>query len=132
MPRKAVTTELPLDLSDSTGVSVARSIIWAAEHISQTRITQKEAGSALNYAYWQYGKKNRTELLVQLVPKALSIIDKNKTPQENADVAAAEKASIAELEELLEGALEEFEESQKPAGRKKPAKPVDALSDMGF
>jgi len=102
--------------SDNMGLDVARAILWAAENISTARITKRQAGSALRYAYWQYGRKERTKLLVDLVPKALSIIDKNKTPAEDANIEAAERKAFKELEMFLDSAVEEFEKEvrEKP------------------
>ena len=118
----------PATDDDNIGLSVAKAILWASERLHVARMTQKEAGNPLNYNYWKHGKKNPTELLVQLVPKALSIIDKNRTPAADADVVAAEKQSIKDLEELLEGAIEDANLDAKPEPRAVP----DELSEVGF
>lgn len=131
----------PAEADDNIGLATARAILWAAEHLND-KVTQKSAPVPLAYNYWKHGKKYPTKLLVELVPKALSIIDKNKAASESADVQAAEKRSIADLEELLAGALEDAGLAEIGSQRAAPksvaavkaevAQIQDELSEVGF
>jgi hypothetical protein len=104
-PRK-IPGPVPVD-SDSLGINVAEAVLWAAEHMNERRMTQRKAGSKIKYTYWKLGQENPEALLVNLVPKAWVEIGKHRKPDDHGDMAEAERKSIAELEELLAGALEE-------------------------
>jgi hypothetical protein len=92
---------------DQSAVEWAHSILWAAKHVNEARMSRTKAGSQIKYAMWEFGRDNAKELVVNLVPKALTILDKNKKPEAEAEIEAAEKQSISELKELLAGALKE-------------------------
>jgi hypothetical protein len=92
-----------------SAVQWAQSILWAAERVNDKKITQKQAGTLSNYTFWKYGRADPKSLLVTLVPKALAILDKNKTDETGSDITAAEERSIAEQQELLDRALSEAE-----------------------
>lgn len=82
-------------------------VLWAAKHVNTARMSERRAGSKLRYSLWQFGRGNTKELVVNMVPKALTILDKNKQPEEIEAMEEAEKTPIAELEKLLETTLEE-------------------------
>jgi len=100
----------PPDIDAEINQSVvewAHSILWAAKHINEPRMSLKKTGCKIKYGYWEFGRENTKELMVNLVPKALTILDKNKKPEAEAEIEAAEKQSISELKELLAGAIKE-------------------------
>ena len=96
---------------DADGISIARDILRAAELSTKARVTKKEAVTPLCYAYWKHARKdkgkNMDDLLVNLVPKALSLLDKYKANDAESDIEKAEHKAIAELEDLLDTAMEE-------------------------
>lgn len=94
----------PTNTSDG-GVAWARAILWAAENMRNKRITKRGAGSIANYSMWQFSQEEPKTLLVQLVPRALTIIDKYKGEIGGSDADAAEQADIADLEDLLARAI---------------------------
>lgn len=105
------------------GADAARAVCWAAENlhlpVKQATVTKAKTDLArfgaahvapLALVYYKYGKKlgtQQTKLLVDLMPKAMAIIDKSRQSEEEADIAAAEKKSVKELEAFLEDAIEE-------------------------
>lgn len=91
----------------TAAVGWCKAVLWAAEHINVARMTQQKAGSLLKYSLWQFGRDNPKELVVQLVPKALAILDRNKALADSSAIAEIENLSIAEMESLLESALAE-------------------------
>ena len=105
MPRKKSEPPqetLPAPPTDSAGaVAWAQAILYAAENLGKARVTQRQAGSKINYAMWQASREYPKEFLVQLMPKALAILDKNKAGVEEEEIEKAEEKSIKELEGLL-------------------------------
>lgn len=100
--------EVALDPSQGANpVELAQSILWAAEHISTAKMTKKAAGTLANYIYWQWGRKHQMELLVELVPKAFAVLNKNKAATQVTGMEATEQEEIHELELLLEAAVAE-------------------------
>ena len=97
--------DAPLD--EEAAVNWARAVMWAAERVNVKRLSVKQAGSASLHAMWQFGRDDPKALMVQLVPKALNILDKNRGDGPGADVVDAEMRSVKELQELLAGALAE-------------------------
>lgn len=93
---------------EASSLKWARDVMWAADNIdtAKNKMTKAKAGSAARYNYYLLGKENPKDLLVNLVPKAINIIDKSK-PSEGSDIDMAENKSIAELEELLKMAIAE-------------------------
>lgn len=111
-----------VDISEVQGIDAARAVCWAAENlhlpVKSATITKAKTDLArfgashvapLALVYYKYGKKQgtqQTKLLVDLMPKALAIIDKTKASEEQADIVSAEKKSIKELEEFLDEQLQ--------------------------
>jgi hypothetical protein len=89
-------------------VTWAQAVLWAADNVdtSKKMMTKQRAGSALRYNLFLLGKDDLRELHVNLVPKALNILDKNRSP-EGGNIAAAEEMAAAELLHTLKIALEE-------------------------
>lgn len=108
-PEAAVEAPEPDDEAEinQSAIEWAHSILWAAKNVGNGRMSRAKAGSQAKFAMWEFGRENTKELMVNLVPKAMMILDKNKKPEEQAELEAAERKSIAELEELLEGAMKE-------------------------
>lgn len=92
---------------DAAAIEWCRAVLWAAEHVNTAKMTERKAGNLLRYSLWQFGRDNPKELVVQLVPKALTLLDKNKGTGEGDDVIEAENMAVKELETLLDGALQE-------------------------
>jgi len=106
---KNAPTVVPAELDDDkAAVEWARAVMWAAEHIRVSKITKRKAGNAMRYTYWQLGQDNQKQLLVDLVPKALMILDKNKGEGDQSGVVLAEQKNINDLKALLERVLEEM------------------------
>lgn len=106
----AETPEIEIALDPMQGanpVEWARSILWAGENIGTAKMTQKAAGSPARYIYWKWGRKHQQELLIDFVPKALSILDKNKSAGLVTGMEATENEEIHELELLLDAAVAE-------------------------
>ena len=98
--------ESNIDPDDKAALTWCRAVVWASEHMHETNMTEKKAGSKLRYSMWQSSEKYPKELLMQLTPKALQIIDRNKDDGTSAEVADAERKSVQELKELLADTLE--------------------------
>lgn len=96
-----------IDPDDRAALTWCRAVLWAAENMNESKMTLGKAGSKLRYSMWQSAKEYPKELLIQLVPKALQIIDRNKDDGTSAESDAAERKSVQELKELLAGAIEE-------------------------
>ncbi len=96
-----------IDPDDKAALSWCKAVLWASEHMHDKSMTVEKAGSNLRFSMWQSAQKYSKELLIQLVPKALQIIDRNKDDGSSAETADAERKSVAELKELLAGAIEE-------------------------
>lgn len=92
---------------NQSAIEWAHSILWAAKHSGVAKMSRAKAGSQAKFAMWEFGRENTKELMVNLVPKAMMILDKNKKPEEQAELEAAERKSIGELEDLLAGAIKE-------------------------
>ena len=90
---------------EQSAIAWARAVMWAAKHTG-TRVTKKTAGLQ-RYSLWKIANDDPQAFNVQLVPKAIGLLDKLKRPDEDMAVDAAERSSIAELQELLEGAIAE-------------------------
>lgn len=103
-----VSVDPPDDEDTKFVVTWARAVLWAVDHVDvkKSQMTKTKAGSALKYNMYLLGKDDLRELHVNLVPKALNILDKNKNP-EGGDIAAAEEKDCDELEVILKQALEE-------------------------
>jgi hypothetical protein len=101
--------DAPIDLPDGASpVEWAKSVLWAAENVNVTKMTKAKAGSLARYIYWQQGRKNAKQLLIDFVPRALKILDQNsKNTSDVGGMAASEAEDIAELEELLRDAIVE-------------------------
>jgi AcrR family transcriptional regulator len=102
----------PESLDDKAAVEWARSVMWAAEHVHISRMAKRKAGTPMRFTLWQYGRENQKELLVNMVPRALSYLDKAKAGKEPEGVMLAEQKSIDELRALLEQALGELAEAK--------------------
>lgn len=100
-------TDEELDPEDRAAVTWCKAVLWAAENMNDKSMTISRAGSKLRYSMWESAQEYPKELLVQLVPKALAILDKNKQMDEGDEVEEAEKEGIQELEEMLKTAIEE-------------------------
>lgn len=106
----ADTPEIEVTLDPTQGanpVELANAILWAAEHVGIAKVSKKAAGTLANYIYWQWGRKHQMELLVELVPKAFAVLNKNKGAGQVAGMEAMENEEIHELELLLEAAVAE-------------------------
>lgn len=100
--------EAPLaDVLSTGGLAWARAILWAAENIKVKRMTKRQAGSILNWSMWEFGRDEPKSLLVQLVPRALAILDKQKESEAPPEIDREELDEIADMEELLEAAIAE-------------------------
>jgi len=86
---------------DEAGIEWARAVVWAAEHVHVAKMTKRKAGNAMRHTYWQLGRDNQKQLLVDLMPKALSILDKAKGKGDDTGIIIAEEQNIAELSALL-------------------------------
>ena len=100
--------------SDSTPVETAegasqlewsRAVQWAVDNIDKGKISRKAAGSTVRYTYWKLGRENSTQLLLDIYPRALAIMEKNKKTDVVSGMVAAEADQIRDLEELLSDAL---------------------------
>jgi hypothetical protein len=89
-------------------VEWARAVLWAADNVdhNKKRMSKTKAGSAMRYNMFLFGKENGKELMVNLVPKALNILDKNKNP-DGGEITEAEERGAGELLGILKQALEE-------------------------
>lgn len=96
-----------LDPDDRAAMTWCKAVLWAAENMNEPAMTMAEAGSKLRFSMWEATQKYPKELLIQLVPKALQIIDRNKGDGSGEEMKTAEHKSVQELKELLAGAIEE-------------------------
>lgn len=85
--------------------------MWAAENSGQSKMSKQKAGSTMRYALWEFGRENTKELVVQLVPKAMAILDKHFSGQDEEGVVREEERSIKEMEKLLAAAIKESQEA---------------------
>ena len=99
--------ESNIDPDDKAALTWCRAVIWASEHMHETSMSAKKAGSKLRFSMWKAAQDYPKELLMQLAPKALQILDRNKDDGSTAEATASERKSVAELRELLAGAIEE-------------------------
>ena len=99
--------ESNIDPDDKAALTWCRAVLWAAEHMNEKKMTERKAGNKLRFSMWQSAQDYPKELLIQLVPKALQIIDRNKEDGSTAEAVASERKSVAELKELLAGVIEE-------------------------
>ena len=99
--------ENSIDPDDKAAMTWCRAVLWASEHMHDKKMTVEKAGSKLRYSMWQSAQDYSKEVLMQLVPKALQILDRNKDDGTTAEAADAERKSVVELKELLAGAIEE-------------------------
>jgi len=98
----------PAELADGANqLEWARAVLWAAENINVGKMSKKNAGTLARYIYWKQGRENPKQILVDFVPKALSILDKSQKIDSGTGMMAAEAEQIKDLEQLLEGALAE-------------------------
>jgi len=90
----------------------ARAVRWAAENLSAPHrgkgaMNAKKAGSELNFSVWKVGKDNGSAFMQNMVPRALQILDKHSgSTVGDEELAKAEEAPIAELEDLLKRYVE--------------------------
>ena len=105
--KPAVILEPPAD-DVKFAVTWAQAVLWAADNVDVTKkkMTKTRAGSALRYNLFLFAKDDLRELHANLIPKALSILDKNKNP-EGGDLTAAEEKNCDELLTILKQALAE-------------------------
>lgn len=96
-----------MDPDDKAAVTWCKAVLWATENMNDDSMTLGKAGSNLRFSMWQSTKKYSKEMLIQLMPRALQILDRNKDDGSTAEAADAERKSVAELRELLAGAIEE-------------------------
>ncbi len=99
--------ESNIDPDDKAALTWCRAVLWASEHMNDKNMTEGKAGSKLRFSMWQSAREYSKEMLFQLVPKALQIIDRNKEDGSTAEAVASERKSVAELKELLAGVIEE-------------------------
>lgn len=97
-----------------------RAVLWAAQHMSKSRMTQKQAGGLLRYSTWKVARENPKEFSLQLVPKAIMILEKIK-PDDDGGVVELEERSVAELEKFLDRAIDEAFEEEKAVGESESA-----------
>lgn len=106
--------EIP-DSLDSSALEWAQAILWAVENTSFKTLPKvkvggkKKAPSAIQKALWEFGQENEKSLVVNLMPRALDIINKHAANQVEDDVAAAEQEAVQEIDKLLEAAIKEAE-----------------------
>lgn len=106
-PKTPEVVELPPEPSDdAASVEWAKAVKFAVENMNTAKMTITKAGGKLRHSMWQAAREFPKELLVNLMPKALAILDRNQD-QAQAEVAEAERKPIRELEELLERAVAE-------------------------
>lgn len=96
-----------MDPDDKAALTWCRAVLWAADHMHDDDMTVEKAGNKLRFSMWQSAQKYSKELLIQLVPKALQILDRNRDDGSTVEANAAERKSVQELKELLAGAIEE-------------------------
>lgn len=85
----------------------AEDSFWAFENMGNT-MTKKKAGSASRLAMHKYAKNNPDQFLGQILPKAMTLLEKARAKEGDTDeIIRAEQKSIAELRKLLKMAVEE-------------------------
>jgi hypothetical protein len=88
----------------------AQAILWAAEHINKSRMSKTRSKTPLRHAMWEWGRDNTRELYVQLMPRAMAILEKYSTNLVDEEVVKLEEKAIQEMEELLQAAIEESQQ----------------------
>lgn len=101
--------ETPDDVNQSA-VEWAHAILWAVENVGQSKMSKQKAGSATRHALWEFGRENTKALVVNLMPKAMSILEKQDAMRVDDEVAAAEEKAVDEIDKLIKDAIEEAKE----------------------
>lgn len=103
---KIAVAESSEDLAeDQASLTWCKAVLWAAEHMNEKTMTLKKAGNKLRLSMWQSTQEYPKELLIQLVPKALQILDRNKGSEETVEMVRAEEKAVDEMLDLLKVAL---------------------------
>lgn len=105
-PKKPPVTP-SLEGDDVGSIDLARAIQFAVENLNKTNMTPRKAGSKLRFALWQAGQADAKGLLLNLLPKAMTIIDKQTNHKVEDEETRREEAAVKEIDELLEAAIEE-------------------------
>ena len=94
------------DVEQEGTLEWCRAVFWAVQHMATPRMTQTKAGSLLRYTQWKIARKDPMKFSLQLVPKAMSMLEKVK-PDDQGGVVEAEEKSVAELQAFLDRATKE-------------------------
>ena len=86
----------------------ASDCFWTFEHLGD-RMTLAKAGNAGRWGLWQMAKNDPERFLNQILPKAMSILDRaiDKSGDGEDIIVKAERKNIAELQDILRRAVAE-------------------------
>lgn len=97
----------PLVDGPTEGHRWALDCYWAYENMGG-KPTRAKAGTAARFALWQMANKDTGIFVMDIMPRAMALLDKARAKSSDTDmVVRKENKKIAELQEILRGAIEE-------------------------
>lgn len=120
-PKLPESAAMPTTADDRISpASWAQDVLWAAERINLKSLHPNTEGkrgrpntscpagiSVSRFALWQFGRDNPKDMMTNLVPKALAIVQKNTARDDDEAIAAAEEMEVSKMRKTLELALVE-------------------------
>lgn len=109
-PPSSVGEPVDAPLADSApteGHRWALDCYWAYENMGG-KPSRAKAGTAARFALWQMANKDTGAFVMDIMPRAMALLDKARAKSNDSDsVVRKENKKIAELQEILRGAIEE-------------------------
>ncbi len=91
------------------GYAWAVDAYWVYEHLGD-RLNKEKAGNPGRYALWKYAKKETDKFIGQMLPKAMTLLEKARdNTNDDATIVQKEHKAVGELRSLLRKAVAESE-----------------------
>jgi hypothetical protein len=98
---------LSVDIPPTEGHRWALDCYWAYENMGG-RPNKAKAGTPARLALWSMANKDPGAFVMDIMPRAMALLDKARAKSSDGDmVVRKENKKIAELQEILRGAIEE-------------------------
>lgn len=105
--------DIPVDATNAAtaglreGHAWAIDAFWAYENLGE-KMTRQKAGTSARWAQWQSARKDTGYFLMQILPKAMQLLERARDKGADADmVEREERKEIAKMQRVLKEAIKE-------------------------
>jgi len=108
---------MSVESPDISPVGWAEDVLWAADRANLKRLDGKTKGrppskpppgvTDRQFSLWRYGREDMKSLMTQLVPKAIAILQKQSTRDDDESFRAEEEIEIEKMKAILTAAIKE-------------------------